>query len=405
MHEMLLLIAKNIFNQYTSIMKQLSFIFFLLAFSCCLHAQINNNRIVSPDIEPDNTVIFRIKAPYAASAAVIGTFSLDFKPVSMVKNDSGVYEAKIGPLSSGMYEYRFLLDSIPILDPNNNAVTRDGMYVENRLLIPGKLGDLIGVQNVPHGNVTAVWYASPTLGTTRRMYVYTPPGYDNTKNKYPVLYLFHGAGGDEDGWISRGRANYIIDNLIASKEAVPTIVVVTNGNPDAVAAPLDRPINTNAKDVQGIGSMASQRFEQSFVKDIVPYIEKNYRVMADADHRAIAGLSMGGYQTENITNANPTMFKYIGVMSMGLFSSFGNNPNPNYNKDQHIKQLKALIAANPKLYWIGIGKQDFLYNSVVKLRSLYDEVGLKYTYYETDGNHVWNMWRLFLTELAPKLFK
>lgn len=386
-------------------MKQLCAVFFLVMISYCVNGQMNNNRIVSPDIQHDNSVIFRIKAPYAATAAVIGTFALDFKPVSMVKNDSGVYEAKIGPLASGMYEYRFLLDSIPTLDPGNNAVTRDGSYVENRLLISGKLGDLIAVQNVPHGNVTAVWYESPTLGTTRRMYVYTPPGYDNTKDKYPVLYLLHGNGGDEDGWISRGRANYIIDNLIASKEAVPMIVVVTNGNPDAVSAPLDKPLNAKTKDLPGVASMASQRFEQSFVKDIMPFIEKNYRVVADADHRAIAGLSMGGYQTQNITNANPTMFKYIGVMSMGLFSSFGNNPNPNYNKDQHVAQLKALIAANPKLYWIGIGKQDFLYGTVVKLRSLYDEVGLKYTYYETDGNHVWNMWRLFLTELAPKLFK
>jgi len=193
--------------------------------------------------------------------------------------------------------------------------------------------------------------------------------------------------------------------LIASKEAVPMIVVVTNGNPDAVAAPLDRPLNTNAKDAPGIGSMASQRFEQSFVKDIVPYIEKNYRVIADADHRAIAGLSMGGYQTQNITNANPTMFRYIGVMSMGLFSSFGNNPNPDYDKEKHVAQLKALMASKPKLYWIGIGKNDFLYNTVINLRKLYDEIGLKYTYYESEGNHTWNVWRLYLTELAPKLFR
>src|SRR5690242_15357208 len=180
-------------------MKQLSLIFFLLAFSYCTHAQMNNNRLVSPDIQPDNSVIFRMKAAHASTMAVIGTFALDFKPVSMVKNDSGIYEAKIGPLASDMYEYRFILDSTMMLDPNNNAVTRDGSIVENRLLIPGKLGDLIAAQNVPHGNVTAVWYSSPTLGTERRMYVYTPPGYEKGKDKYPVVYLLHGGGGDEDG--------------------------------------------------------------------------------------------------------------------------------------------------------------------------------------------------------------
>jgi enterochelin esterase family protein len=385
-------------------MCKLNLTYCLLIFSLCLHAQNNNNRLVSPDIQTDNSVIFRIKAANATSVAVVGTFAIDFKPVSMVKKDSGIFEAKVGPLPSDMYEYRFILDSTMMLDPNNNAVTRDGSIVENRLLIPGELGDLIAAQNVPHGNVTAVWYSSPTLGTTRRMYVYTPPGYENSKEKYPVMYLLHGGGGDEEGWIGRGRANYIIDNLVASKEAVPMIVVITNGNPDAVAAPLDRPLNTGAKDVPGIGSMASGRFEESLVKDVVPYIEKNYRAIADADHRALTGFSMGGYQTQNITNAYPMMFKYIGVMSMGLFSSFGNN-NSNYDKDKHIAQLKALMAAKPKLYWIGIGKQDFLYNTVVKLRALYDEVGLKYTYYESDGNHTWNMWRLYLTELAPKFFK
>jgi enterochelin esterase-like enzyme len=137
---------------------------------------------------------------------------------------------------------------------------------------------------------------------------------------------------------------------------------------------------------------------------VIPYIEKNYRVIADADHRAVTGFSMGGYQTQNITNNNPGMFNYIGVMSMGLFSSF-RNADASYDKDKHIAQLKALIASKPKYYWIGIGKNDFLFETVTKLRSLYDEVGLKYTYRETEGSHTWKEWRLYLTELAPKFFK
>ena len=379
------------------------FMFCMLALSLCLHAQ-NNARLNSPEILPDNSVIFRIKASGASTVHVVGTWARDFKPVPMVKTDSSVYEVKIGPLASDMYEYRFILDGVPILDPNNNAVTRDGIHIESRLLVPGQLADLMAVRDVPHGKVTAVWYSSPTLGTQRRMHVYTPPGYEEGRGKYPVMYLLHGGGGDEDGWINRGRANYILDNLIASKQAVPMIVVITNGNPDAVAAPLDRPSDKNAKDVTGIGSMASLRFEESFVKDVVPYIEKNYRVIPDANHRALTGLSMGGYQTQNITNNNPGMFKYIGVMSMGLFSSFRNS-DPNYNKDKHVAQLKALIASKPKFYWIGIGKDDFLFDTVTKLRSLYDEVGLQYIYRESEGSHTWKEWRLYLTEIAPKFFQ
>jgi enterochelin esterase family protein len=149
--------------------------------------------------------------------------------------------------------------------------------------------------------------------------------------------------------------------------------------------------------------MASKKFEESLMKDVIPYVEKNYRVIADADHRAVTGFSMGGYQTQNITNSNPTKFKYIGVMSMGLFSSMGNGSN--YNKEEHVKQLKELQKANPKLYWIGMGKGDFLYSSVLKLNELYDEVGLKYTYRESAGRHDWNSWRLYLSEFAPLLFK
>ena len=268
------------------------------------------------------------------------------------------------------------------------------------------MADVIDVKPVPHGDIKAAWYNSPTIsGAQRRMFIYTPPGYDKSNKQYPVLYLLHGGGGDEEGWLSRGRANYMIDNLIASGKAVPMIVVITNGNPNTPAAPLDRPAEMQNKIPGGIGSMASGKFEESLVKDVMPYIESHYRTINDADHRAITGFSMGGFQTQNITNANPAMFKYIGVMSMGLFSSFGNNPNPDYNKDQHVAQLKALIAASPKVYWIGIGKSDFLYGTVVKLRALYDEVGLKYTYRENEGTHDWNSWRLYLSEFAPLCFK
>jgi enterochelin esterase family protein len=359
-------------------------------------------KLVSPQVLPDGSVVFRMKAPFAKSVQVIGTWSVESKPANMTKIDSAIFEVTIGPLSSNLYEYRFRVDSLMMLDPANGFVTTGGTVVENRLLVPGSLGDLLAVKDVPHGTVIAQWYPSPTLGGNRRMQVYTPPGYENGKKKYPVLYLLHGAGGDEESWISRGRANYIFDNLIAANKAVPMIVVITNGNPDVVASPLN-PATGNKPASSDVGGMASQQFEESLVKDVIPFIEQHYRVLADPAHRAITGFSMGGYQTQNITNKNPQLFKYIGIMSMGLFSEF--RAIPGYDRQQHLEQLKALLAAKPKLYWIGIGKGDFLYGTVTKMRKLYDELGFPYSYRESGGIHNWNEWRLYLTELAPKYFQ
>ncbi len=375
----------------------------LLASPFVVDAQRRPSKIVSPEVLPDNSVIFRVYAPNAKEAKVVGTWNRRFAPDVMVKKDT-LWEVKVGPIPSDMYEYDIVLDGIPTLDPLNKAVTRDGAYIQSRLMVPGGLGDIIDVKPVPHGDLKAVWYDSPTVGTSqRRMFIYTPPGYDKSNKKYPVMYLLHGGGGDEEVWVNRGRANYILDNLIASGKAEPMIVVITNGDVNNIGSVLDRPAFQQKKDNTGIGAMAAGVFEKSLVKDVIPYIESNYRVIADADHRAITGFSMGGFHTQNVTNANPTMFKYIGVMSMGLWSAARNDPN--FDKPAYIAQLKALQAAKPKVYWIGMGTDDFLYKSCVELRKVYDEVGFKYTYRENIGNHDWNSWRMYLTEFAPLCFK
>ena len=366
-------------------------------------AQRRLSNVTSPEVLPDNSVIFRIKAPNVTKAQVVGTWNRRFKPDEMIKKDS-VFEVKVGPIPSDMYEYDIVLDGIPVLDPLNKAVTRDGAYIQSRLLVPGGLGDIIDVKPVPHGDLKAVWYDSPTVGTSqRRMFIYTPPNYNKSNKKYPVMYLLHGGGGDEEVWVNRGRANYILDNLIAAGKAEPMIVVITNGDVNNVGSVLDRPANLSKKDNTGIGAMAAGVFEKSLVKDVIPYIESNYRVIADADHRAVTGFSMGGFHTQNITNANPSMFKYIGVMSMGLWSAARNDPN--FDKAGYIAQLKELQRNNPKVYWIGMGTDDFLYNSGVALRKVYDEIGFKYTYRENIGNHDWNSWRMYLSEFAPLCFK
>jgi enterochelin esterase-like enzyme len=380
-----------------------AFLLVLMSISILTQAQRRPSKIISPEVLPDNSVIFRVYAPKATEAKVVGTWNRRFAPDVMVKKDT-LWEVKVGPIPSDMYEYDIVLDGIPMLDPLNKAVTRDGAYIQSRLMVPGGLGDIIDVKPVLHGDLKAVWYDSPTVGAEqRRMFIYTPPNYDKSNKKYPVMYLMHGGGGDEEVWVSRGRANYIIDNLIASGKAEPMIVVITNGDVNNIGAVLDRPAFQQKKDNTGIGAMAAGVFEKSLVKDVIPYIESNYRVIADADHRAITGFSMGGFHTQNVTNTNPTMFKYIGVMSMGLWSTARNDTN--FDKNTYISQLKALQNSNPKVYWIGMGTDDFLYKSGVELRKVYDEIGFKYTYRENVGNHDWNSWRLYLTEFAPLCFK
>lgn len=376
-----------------------------IVYATASSAQQRANTVVSPEIGADNSVIFRIKAPNAKSVRLIGTWLKDLRnTIELTRGDSSVFETKVGPLPADMYEYRFIVDGIPMLDPANNVATRDGSIIESRLILPGPQTKLYDAQPVPHGVLSSVWYPSQTIGMDRRMKIYTPPGYQKSNKKYPVLYLFHGGGGDEEGWISRGRTNYILDNLIAAGKAQPMIVVMTNGVPSVAAAPGERPVFTASASnaPAGIQAMTSGKFETSLIKDVIPYVEANYRVMADPAHRAIAGLSMGGYHTQQITNANPGTFDYIGVMSMGVFDG---PMSRNYNKEEHIKQLQALKQAKPKLYWIACGKDDFLYDGVTRLRALYDQVGLPYTYRESEGGHTWVNWRLYLTELAPKLFQ
>jgi enterochelin esterase family protein len=232
--------------------------------------------------------------------------------------------------------------------------------------------------------------------------VYTPAGYEIAKASYPVFYLLHGGGGDEDAWTTLGRTCQIMDNLIAQGKVKPMIVVMPNGNPGQSAAFTDAPVGTAEKAQSSPGDMGRGMFEESLVKDIIPFVESHYRVLTDRDNRALAGLSMGGMQTLTLTSNYPTTFGYIGVMSMGLVeaNSMGLKPDP----DQDAK-FETLKNSGYKLYWVGIGKDDFLYKSAQNLRAALDKHGLKYTYRESTGGHTWANWRIYLSEFAPQLFR
>jgi enterochelin esterase family protein len=313
-----------------------------------------------------------------------------------------LFSITVGPLKPELYSYTFIIDGVRVLDSNNPLVKRDGTRNESMFIIPGPESDLYLVKEVPHGSLSKVWYNSPTLNLTRRIYIYTPPGYENGKTKYPVFYLLHGGGGDEDAWTTLGRTCQIMDNLIAQGKAKPMIVVMPNGNPGQSAAFTDTPARTGSAAQTSFADMGRGLFEESLVKDIIPYVEKHYRVLSDKYNRAVAGLSMGGMQTLTLSGKYPDKFGYIGVMSMGLVDRSSMGLPADQDQDARFEALKK---SGYKLYWVGIGKDDFLYGSAQSLKAALDKHGFKYTWRESTGGHTWANWRIYLSELAPLLFR
>ena len=366
------------------------------------------SRIVSPQVNEDNSVTFRLVAPKAVKVQVKGDFlpaeGIDSKEVPTIAEmteKNGVWEYTTKPLASELYSYSFLVDGLKTLDPSNVYINRDVASTMNIFIVGGGCGDYYKVNDVPHGTVSKVWYDSPTLNLTRRMTVYTPAGYDkNKKQKYPVFYLLHGAGGDEEAWMDLGRTSQILDNLIAQGKAEPMIVVMTNGNAGEVAAPGEGPEGFRQASSRQRGMMDGA-FEMSF-KDVISYIESNYRVYKDKKHRAIAGRSMGGYQSIHISKYFPDTFDYVGLFSAAA-RFHEKSESPVYQNEK--EQIAAQFAKKPALYWIAIGKDDFLYEENVKYRQFLDEKGFGYEYFENGEGHIWRNWRIYLTMFVPRLFK
>jgi|WetSurSiteA1Bulk_404760.scaffolds.fasta_scaffold00469_4 enterochelin esterase-like enzyme len=364
--------------------------------------------IVSPEFLPDNKVTFKLLAPQAANVVISGEWMPGFGTTEpLAKNDTGLWTITVGPLKPELYGYTFSVDGVRMIDPNNVQVRRDGTRYESFLIVPGAESDLyLQKDNVPHGTLTKQWYKSEVLGITRRVYVYTPAGYENGTEKYPVFYLLHGAGGDEDAWTTMGRAVQIMDNLIAQGKATPMIVVMTNGNANQAGAQNDIPVPPSQTRMTMADYMKyAGKFEENLVRDVVPFIETRYRTLTDRDHRAIAGLSMGGGHTQTITNNNPGMFGYIGVYSMGIMNFGTQNEDAAKLEQERDTKIEALKNSGYKLYWIGCGVDDFVYQSVIKLRETLDKHNFKYTYRESTGGHTWANWRIYLSEFAPLLFK
>lgn len=370
-------------------------------------------QVKSPEVNVDKTVTFRLLAPDAKDVKVTGDFLPAEKiqtpkgefdapgSAALTKGDNGMWEfTTTGPLDPELYSYSFIIDGFKTTDPSNVFIIRDTASVTNVFLVDGGYADLYKVNDVPHGTVSKVWYDSPTLGMRRRMTVYTPAGYEDGTKEYPVLYLLHGMGGDENAWAELGRASQILDNLIAQGKAEPMIVVMTNGNAALQAAPGESPLGF-AQPTTRLPKTMDGSFETAF-PDVINYVEQNYRVRNDKASRAIAGLSMGGFHSLHISKEYPDLFDYVGLFSSAILPhEAGVSPIYDNTEEKLARQFKNA----PKLYWIAIGDKDFLYQANVDFRQLLDSKGYKYTYRESPDGHIWKNWRIYLSEFLPQLFK
>ena len=358
---------------------------------------VNTGNIVSPELnETERTVTFRMFAPKAEEVTVeadffgrtkmqtpLGTVEVPERK-AMTRDTTGVWSLTVEMPNPELHTYCFYVDGMRMVDPNNVYMIRDIATYTNYFLVDGELSANYFVREVPHGTVSKVWYPSPNLGMERRrMTVYTPAGYEDGTERYPVLYLLHGAGGDENAW----------DNLIAQGKAKPMIVVMPNGNGAQEAAPgeypnsMYKPSFMNPKTMEG-------SFEVAF-SDIMEYVKSHYRTIDDKAHRAIAGLSMGGFHSLYISANNPGWFDYVGLFSAAI----------NFIYADLETKLASQFSESPKLYFIGIGTADFLYQDNVNYRKLLDQHGYQYEYMETDGGHIWSNWRKYLNHFLPELFK
>lgn len=389
--------------------------------------------VVSPEVSADRRVTFRILAPDAnkvtlldndigvmlsaggpgpisgstAPAAPVG-FRMPQGGLAFTKNQSGVWEASFGPIPPGAYRYAFQVDGVRVLDPVNTRISESNTAVWNMFSVPGS--PLMDTRDVPHGAVGSVFYYSAVLKTTRRMHIYTPPGYEAGSQKYPVFYLLHGAQDTDDAWTSVGRAGFILDNLLADKKIRPMIVVMPAGH---------QPGQT------GMGGGAARSgdasavnpFTSEFMTDILPYVEKNYRTIPDRAHRAIAGLSMGGAQTLDIAFRHLRMFAYVGVLSSGATLGGGRRgptgpgagatpapPPPDWESIHKADLDNAALKKGLKLIWLSTGVDDGLIANTRSTVELLKKHGFEPVFKESPGAHSWFNWRNYLIEFAPQLF-
>ena len=353
----------------------------------------------SPEVDDDRRVTFRIQAPNADSVKLSSSdIPGSMFGTHMTKNDNGVWELTTDALVPGAYRYRFDVNGVPVVDPRNTEISESNEHVWSLVNVPGN--PMMDTRNVPHGAVAEVTYHSESLGRFRRMHVYTPPGYESGEGQYPVFYLLHGAFDSDDAWSTVGRAGFILDNLIAEGEAEPMIVVMPDGHTGPFGFGNDLPMS---------------EFINDFENDIKPYIESHYRVLQNRQNRAIAGLSMGGAHTLHIAIPNLEEYAYIGVFSSGVFElrngpDSGNENDTDTSELEYVKENREVLTNEDlkeglELFWFATGKEDFLLETSRATVDLFKEYDFDVVYEETEGAHTWLVWRDYLIEFTPKLFR
>ena len=390
--------------------------------------QVSLPPVPSPEVTADGLVTFRLRAPDASAVLVRNTTGgygdwPEGNDVAMVRDSEGVWSVTVGPLAPEYYTYVYVLDGVHALDPGNTLIMRDGIRYSSSLRVPGELPALYDVNDVPHGTLHQVWYPSPSLNMARRMYVYTPPGYEESEERYPVFYLLHGGGNDEDGWTNLGRAPQILDNLIAQGKARPMIVVMPNGNGRLPAAPDYVPLPAGwQRPPPGTYILD---FAKSIVPDVIPYVDAHDRTLAGRDDRAIAGLSMGGAQTLYCAFYNLHWFAWVAAFSggfpllPGVAVEIPAPPNaerlrgPDITRTIDPARFAELVPnldrrANDRLrlFHLAIGTEDGLISTHMTLKRLLDDRGVRYTLTELPGYaHEWRFWRIALADVANRLFQ
>ncbi|HEY2953006.1 MAG TPA: alpha/beta hydrolase-fold protein [Verrucomicrobiae bacterium] len=365
-------------------------------------------QVVSPEVAPDRHVTFRILAPKAESVRLSGgDIPGNGQGAEMKKATNGVWEVTLGPIDPGTYRYNFNVDGVAVIDPRSAAISESNNNVWSLVHVPGS--DFMDTRDVPHGAVAAITYYSKALGKFRRMHVYTPPGYESGKGRFPIFYLLHGAGDSDEAWTSVGRAGFILDNLIADGKAKPMVVVMPAGH----TRPFSFGARTGTSTNSASGRSPVDEFVEDFVNDIMPYAERHYRVYTDRQHRAIAGLSMGGSQSLNIAIPHLEKFGYVGVFSSGVLGAFGagrggatNAPAGPTWEERHKDALdNAKVKKGLKLFWFATGKDDFLIETSRGSVAMLKKHGFNPEFKETPGAHTWINWREYLNEFAPQLFR
>ena len=345
-------------------------------------------RVLSPEIGIDRRVTFRIFAPKASAVLLSGEFLDGSRPLT--KDPAGLWSVTIGPIEPEIYHYTFAVDGVRTIDPGN-AQLKTGSTSNTLASILEVRGDrpaFYDVQPVPHGEIRAHWYESRALGSHRRLTVYTPPGYDREVNRrFPVLYLLHGANADEDAWHRLGRVHHILDNLLAAGGITPFLVVMPFGYGVTPGGPSPPGENT-------------ARFGRDLVEDVVPFIESAYRVSVGRDARGLAGLSMGGGQALAIGLNRLDLFSHVAGFSSGLGT-------PEDFDKTYASAIADAGAANGRLrlLWVGCGQQDGAFAASHKFSQFLSTHGIRHTFRATDGAHTWIVWRRYLHELAPQLFR